>query len=932
MKKLLSFPPNAASQFNRLTGLNRDDWFCSSDPDGMRLGSGGGTAWLLDRWIDSGGDAAERKIVIHSGGQSRRLPAYAGSGKMLIPVPVFRWQAGQRIDQTLLDIQLPLYERIMSMAPENVRTLVASGDVYIRAEQPLQPVPDADVICYGLWVNSVTASHHGVFTSLIDTPQVLDKMLQKPDVATLAKMSASHMFLMDIGIWLLSDKAVKILKKRSVDASGNMKYYDLYTDFGGALGMNPIVDDKEVNELSVAVLPLPGGEFYHFGTTGELIGSALALQCKVMDQRELLSRNLKPHPSLFVQNCRMDYTLSSSNNNVWIENSHIAAGWNLSSCNVVTGVPRNDWHISLREKVCIDVSPVKSGGYVLRPYGYDNTMSGCAADGHTRYLDTTLALWLEKHAVDADLDTDIQLLPVFPVIDSVENLGLVAEWMISPEPDNTSRGAELYRNARKLSADDIMREADLETLFAQRKDFLDYNIAQLAANHSRSVMYQVDLVALGKYIASRGLPIPDELPEDAPVIKRMRNLMLRSRLSGNNEYESRAWQLMRNGILEQCTAKSTPRAGVMPDQIVWGRSPLRIDLAGGWTDTPPYSLCYGGNVLNLAVELNNQSPLQVFLKPCAEPKFILRSIDLGASEVVSTYEDLNDFTRIGSPFSIPKAALALCGFSNEFSGVHHPTLYSRLKEFGGGIEITLMSAVGAGSGLGTSSILAATVLGALSNFCGLGWDTAHICLCTLALEQLLTTGGGWQDQYGGVLPGIKLLQSASGMLQAPSSSWLPERLFTDAEYAQCHILYYTGITRTAKNILSEIVRGMTLNSGTHLQILEEMKSHAIEMAAAVQRCNWNEYGSMLRKSWELNKRLDRGTNPESVENMISAIKDYATGYKLPGAGGGGYLYIVAKDPVAAARIRDILGAARPNPRARLVDMKMSASGMQITRS
>ena len=57
-----------------------------------------------------------------------------------------------------------------------------------------------------------------------------------------------------------------------------------------------------------------------------------------------------------------------------------------------------------------------------------------------------------------------------------------------------------------------------------------------------------------------------------------------------------------------------------------------------------------------------------------------------------------------------------------------------------------------GSGLGTSSILASTVLGAINDFCGLAWDRNDICSYTLALEQLLTTGGGWQDQYGGVFP------------------------------------------------------------------------------------------------------------------------------------------------------------------------------------
>ena len=70
----------------------------------------------------------------------------------------------------------------------------------------------------------------------------------------------------------------------------------------------------------------------------------------------------------------------------------------------------------------------------------------------------------------------------------------------------------------------------------------------------------------------------------------------------------------------------------------------------------------------------------------------------------------------------PKAALALAGFVPEFSAEHYPSLEDQLKSFGCGLEVTLLAAIPAGSGLGTSSILAATVLGAISDFCGLAWD------------------------------------------------------------------------------------------------------------------------------------------------------------------------------------------------------------------
>ena len=118
---------------------------------------------------------------------------------------------------------------------------------------------------------------------------------------------------------------------------------------------------------------------------------------------------------------------------------------------------------------------------------------------------------------------------------------------------------------------------------------------------------------------------------------------------------------------------------------------------------------------------------------------------MGAVEIIENYEELQDYKKVGSPFSIPKAALTLAGFAPEFSAENYASLEEHLKAFGAGLEITLLAAIPAGSGLGTSSILASTVLGAINDFCGLAWDRNDICSYTLALEQLLTTGGGWQD-------------------------------------------------------------------------------------------------------------------------------------------------------------------------------------------
>ena len=521
--------------------------------------------------------------------------------------------------------------------------------------------------------------------------------------------------------------------------------------------------------------------------------------------------------------------------------------------------------------------------------------------------------------------------------ESVDELGLLLRWMTT-EP-NLAEGRVLWLNCMKFSADEISARANLQRLYAQRMAFRRENWKGLSDNYEKSVFYQLDLEDAAHEFVNLGLEVPQALPGDTAQLLQMHNRMLRARVMelkndpGSKEEEKEAFNLLRNGLLGQvCKQKCNPKLNVYSDQIVWGRSPVRIDVAGGWTDTPPYSLYSGGNVVNLAIELNGQPPLQVYVKTCKEPHVVLRSIDMGAMEVVNTYEELQDYRKIGSPFSIPKAALALAGFVPQFSEVQYDSLREQLEAFGAGIEVTLLAAIPAGSGLGTSSILASTVLGAINDFCGLAWDRNEICRCTLVLEQLLTTGGGWQDQYGGVFSGVKLLQTESGFDRTPLVRWLPDQLFTNPEYRDCHLLYYTGITRTAKGILGEIVRSMFLNSGNHLALLSEMKIHALDMNEAILRGNFVNYGKLVGKSWIQNKALDAGTNPPEVEKIIRLIEDYTLGYKLPGAGGGGYLYMVAKDPQAAVQIRRILTEYAPNPCARFVEMTLSDKGLQVSRS
>ena len=398
MKVLLSLPPNLVESFHEITGLPKEEFFCASDPIGHRVGSGGGTTYLIEKSGVSG-----KKIIIHAGGESRRLPSYSTSGKILTPMP--------GSGENLLTMQLPLYKEIMRKTPNGVNTLIASGDVFIRTSELLQDIPDADVICFGLETELDLATRHGVFTMSEDKPTMLDFMMQKPSMEKLVEVGKTHKWLIDIGLWVLSDRAIEMLAKRSKDEKGNIKYYDLYSDFGRCLGKYPEIDDNELNKLTVRILPLKGGEFYHFGTSKELISSTIA----VFGEKN-----------------------SGIHNEIWIENSFVGRKWNLSEKNIITGVPENDWDLVLKSGECLDVVPIGEKSFVARPYGFEEPF---------KY-------------VDAGADDPFKV-KAFPVVDDVEELGVVIKKIFA--------GEKLSDSYTKVSAEEILNKANLRRLFKQRR-------------------------------------------------------------------------------------------------------------------------------------------------------------------------------------------------------------------------------------------------------------------------------------------------------------------------------------------------------------------------------------------------------------------------------------------------------------------------------
>jgi len=948
--RLISLPAGMTEYFAQLTNQDSDSWFCASDPAEKKVGSGGGSAHLLWAAYKASGFKGSmeiwlqenKRLLIHSGGESRRLPAYSPYGKSLLPLPVFRWSKGQHLDQNLLDFQSGFYQKILQNAPGSYTTLIGSGDVMFISSDRFKQLPEADVLLFGIWMDDSIASRHGVFFSPRHQEDRLSFVKQKPAVEELRDLAQDYLYLMDSGIVMMNGKATQKLMKKSgweersqSFAGGIPKHFDLYSDMLTAFGDESESTDPELADLTVKLVPMNEGEFYHFGSNSDMIDSSLRLQNRVIDQRLNHARKSDYHPSIFQQNAEVKLSLNSENHHIWIENSYIPHSWKLTHHHILTGIPSNSWEVELPANICLDFVPLQGDEYSMRIYGYDDEFRDSLDTGVT-WMNQGLEQWLADCGISPEAagfakGASIYDLPLFPR-GSMDMLEKILLEMLG----GVTKGS-LWLDSRRLSAKELSKRANVGKLYQHRDELKLLTLHKLAANHHKSIFYFLDLEKTSTEYRKSLLELPADLSDSETLIKRINDSMFRARVVGNREqsdfYEKKAFGMLRQEMIETLRAEPvSPSRNVLDDQILWGRSPVRLDLAGGWTDTPPYCIMEGGKVVNLSVELNGQLPLQVYARPIEEPKIVLRSIDLGEKTEINSFEELNNYDQLGGGFSIPKAALVLAGFGPMFSQKDYPNLATQLKAFGGGIEMSLLAAIPKGSGLGTSSNLAATVLGTISEFCGLNWDKHAIAYRTLILEQMLTTGGGWQDQFGGIFEGVKLLETEAGIRQNPGIKWLPDQLFTNRETREMMLLYYTGVTRVAHDILGEIVKAMFLNSSSHLDIFSEMKVHARETFDTILSNDYEGLAEKVAVSWAMNQSLDKGTNPMVIHKIIERVDDYLLGYKLLGAGGGGYLMMFAKSADAAIRVKQNLESNPPNTRARFVDFTISKTGFQVSRS
>lgn len=971
-----------------------------TDPGGRRVGSLGATLNVLAELAREGCGgrqcraenffSGKRILICHSGGDSRRTPAYAAQGKVFTPVPT---TSADGLPLTLFDLILRTVSALP--VPETGHVLVTSGDVLLTFDHASVDFSRPGVTGVAYFGAVERGSRHGVYVPsgfganpLRTECVAVADFLQKPsesearacgavdpfghvavDTGLISLDPATCARLLDVAGWRTSRGG---LLDEIVD--GRCPALDLYEELTMALA--PRFDEtryvsrfvtsrgrdaahrrrmrafyRGIHGVPFHVNIVPYCEFFHIGSSRELLAgfsglsrTAQAYQFANGSGACVTSGGETGRSFLF--NARIVCPFKSGA--ALIESVHALAcpELTLAGETILTGLPPEaSVAVRLPKGTGLVCLPIGKKGWTAVVYGLDDDFKTPFGGAKScLFLNAPIEDWMTRNRTSAK-----QL------------------WRADDARDGLWR-ARLWRAG---TLDDVLSEAmTMAAGGGWRGRGRRYGLAELLplVNHARllavrqEIRRQVNLMKVAeRLLADDMLPAATVCAEirnrdEAALAMRQLAALLEGEAFGKPLLRARVLRLMAmiqqkvggkpavSGIggdpqtaafaavaeavavsFEPC-AKPRP-AAILHDQVVWVTTPVRIDFAGGWSDTPPICTEEGGTVLNAAVTLNGLYPVQVMAKLNTKGCIRLSSIDLGERKEIRTAAELLDHRDPHDWAALAKAALILAGI-----GPSRPdaSLADWLKVLGGGLDLTIFSALPKGSGMGTSSILGAAVIACLDRVLGVPFNSDRLIRMTSILEQRMCTGGGWQDQVGGIMPGVKLIRTQPGSDQTVSLRWTVFDMSDGSALRERCLLYFTGQKRMARNILQNIVSGYLARDPQVLQTVRALKASALAMKETLDAQDVEGFACGVARYWELKKKIDPGSTNAPIETLLRSVTDDTSAALLPGAGGGGFIFLIAKNAAAAARIRQVFETHPPNAHARFFDFDVDRQGLTVT--
>jgi fucokinase len=231
--------------------------------------------------------------------------------------------------------------------------------------------------------------------------------------------------------------------------------------------------------------------------------------------------------------------------------------------------------------------------------------------------------------------------------------------------------------------------------------------------------------------------------------------------------------------------------------------------------------------------------------------------------------------------------------------------------------------------MGTSSILGATTLAVLRAATGQATDAATLFEQTLLLEQHLGTGGGWQDQVGGIVGGAKITETKPGVPQVLRVRKIPLSPAQVKGLEDRLVVYFTGQQRLARNILREVMgRYLSREPGT-MVLFNELKQCAAACEAALRKSDWLSCATEVNRYWRIKRDLFPGSTTPAIDALFLELRPFYMGGCLAGAGGGGFAYFLCADADQAHRLRTELRKISMRPGSLGLTFAASVNGQGI---
>jgi D-glycero-alpha-D-manno-heptose-7-phosphate kinase len=301
--------------------------------------------------------------------------------------------------------------------------------------------------------------------------------------------------------------------------------------------------------------------------------------------------------------------------------------------------------------------------------------------------------------------------------------------------------------------------------------------------------------------------------------------------------------------------------------IYRSKAPLRIGMAGGGTDVSPYCDLFGGAILNATISLYASATIE----PLVVPQVIIEALD--RNESVSY--DLADELPIDGELDLA-------------TGVYNH-IVAKYGPVPSGFRLTTIVDAPAGSGLGSSSTLVVAIIGVFAEWLNLPLGEYDIADMAYQIERVeLGMAGGKQDQYAATFGGVNFMEFYDGNKVIVNPLRIkPEYLY---ELENNLLLYFTATSRLSSTIIEAQSKNVTDKNEKSIEAMHQLKEQAQMMKEAILKGNIHDIGRILDYGFQFKKQMAKGITNDSMDAIYeAALKAGATGGKISGAGGGGFM-------------------------------------------